>query len=83
VREWLKDAKGNITHKNEYYAEPFDDYGENSVVPVFGFRYDVRSNTKYTNVIEKYRVKLLGDSPVPNPWIMRYGRTKANPYDGF
>jgi hypothetical protein len=83
VREWLKDLKGNVTQKNEFYAEPFDDYGENSVVPVFGFRYDVRSSTKYTNVIEKYRVKLLGDSPVPNPFIMRYGRKKANPYEGF
>jgi len=83
VREWIKDAKGNITQKNEYYAEPFDDYGENSVVPVFGFRYDLRSSTKYTNVIEKYRVRLLGDSPVPNPFIMRYGRKKANPYEGL
>jgi len=80
IREWIKDSKGNITRKDEFYSEPFDDYGENSVVPVFGFRYDARSSTGYTNVIEKYRVRVLDNSPAPNPWIMRYGRTKANPY---
>ena len=81
VRDWVKDAKGNFVAKREFYAEPFDDYGENSVVPVFGFRYDLRSATKYTNVIEKYRVRVLkAGEPVPNPFIMRYGRTKRNPY---
>lgn len=80
VRDWVRDTKGNFIRKDEFYAEPFDDYGENSVVPVFGFRYDVRSSTKYTNVIEKYRVRVLHGEPIPNPFVMRYGRVKKNPY---
>jgi len=82
VRDWVRDAKGNYIVKREFYAEPFDDYGENSVVPVFGFRTEPRSQTGYANLIEKYRVRVLktGES-APNPFIMRYGRTKKNPYE--
>lgn len=80
VRRWYFDDKKNVIKKEEFYNEPFSQYDGNCVVPVFGFRYDERSSTKYCNVIEKYRVRLLGDSPIPNPWIIRDGRTKENPY---
>jgi hypothetical protein len=82
AREWIKDAKGNYIEKREWFNEPFDYYGENTVVPVFGFRYDIRSATKYANVIEKYRCREITGF-VPNPFIIRNGRKKDNPYDGI
>lgn len=84
VREWIPNGKGDWLEKREYFNEPFDDYGENAVLPVFGFRYDVRSSTKYTNIILKSRVRVLGATePVPNPYRLRFGRMKPNPYAGF
>lgn len=84
VRQWIKDNKGGWLEKREYFNEPFDDYGENAVIPVFGFRYDLRSSTKYTNIIEKTRVRLLAPTePVPNPYLLRDGRKKENPFKGF
>ena len=74
----------DVIEKREWFNEPFDDYGENTVVPIYGFREDKRSSTGWCNVIEKYRVKLLpSESPVPNPFTLRNGRTKENPYAGF
>lgn len=83
AREWIFDSKNNVIEKREWFNEPFDDYGENAVVPIYGFREDKRSSTGWCNVIETYRVKLLPpESPVPNPFVIR-GRTKENPYAGF
>ena len=82
VRKWIKDVKGNVVEKQEWYSQPFHDYGENSVVPVFGFRYDIRSSTKYVNVIQKFRTKEISGQ-VPSPFIMRFGRKKVNPYEGI
>ena len=72
-----------MIRKEEWYNEPFSQYAENAVVPVFGFVSDARSVTGWANVIEKYRVRILGTTEaVPNPFIIR-GRVKPNPYEGF
>ena len=83
VRQWIFDNKNNVIRKEEWYNEPFSQYAENAVVPVFGFVSDARSVTGWANVIEKYRVRILGTTEaVPNPFIIR-GRVKPNPYEGF
>lgn len=84
IREWIFDKKNNPIEKREWFNEPFPQYGEASVVPVFGFLKDTRLSTGWMNVIEKYRVRVLSENePVPNPFRLRYGRTKINPYEGF
>lgn len=82
-RIWTKNAKGDDwASKEEFYSEPYPAYGENTLMPVLGFRKDPRSITKYVNLIAKTRVYILpNDRPIPHPYVMRFGRVKANPYD--
>lgn len=92
---WWKDredltAEKNILHldkttpRQEWYQEPMHFYSENTVMAVFGFIADARSSTGWVNIVQANRCRFLGDDePVPNPWIMRFGRTKSNPYEGF
>ena len=83
VRDWIQDEKGNVIKMYEHYAEPFDDYNGNSVLPVLGVRRDSRSSTGWVNAIPKSRVRLLlSGEKVPNPFIMR-SESKPNPYEGF
>lgn len=86
VRNWLFDGKGNVVSKEEWYNEPFDDYRENTIIPIFGF-INVgknKSSTGYANIISKSRVRVLeNEAPIPNPFILRNGRTIPNPYSGF
>lgn len=73
-----------VTLKQEWYQEPMHFYSENTVMAVFGFIPDNRSSTGWVNIVQANRCRFLGsDEPVPNPWIMRFGRTKPNPYEGF
>lgn len=90
ARYWVEFEKPNdghpdkITKRQEWYQEPMHFYAENTVMAVFGFVRDNRSSTGYVNAVPKMRCRILGqDEPVPNPWIMRFGRTKPNPYEGF
>lgn len=79
-----KNHMDKTTLKQEWYQEPMHFYSENTVMAVFGFIKDSRSSTGWVNSIQKIRCRFLGDNePVPNPWIMRFGRTKPNPYKGF
>jgi len=81
-RLWTRDAKGNFISKEEFYSEPYPAYGENTIMPILGFRKDPRSITGYVNLIAKTRVYILpNDRPIPHPYVMRFGRTKPNPYD--
>jgi hypothetical protein len=72
------------TLKQEWYNEPFHYYSENAILPVVGFIHNNNSSTGFVNRVEKYRVRVLKASEsVPNPFIMRFNRTKENPYTGF
>lgn len=72
------------TPRQEWYQEPMHFYNESTVMAVFGFIPDPRSSTGWVNTVQANRCRFLGqDEPVPNPWIMRFGRTKPNPYEGF
>ena len=72
------------TPRQEWYQEPMHFYSENMVMLVWGFIQDNRSSTGWVNRIPKMRCRFLGDSEsVPNPFIMRFGRKKENPYEGF
>lgn len=84
IRQWHFDAKGNVLKKEEHYAEPFPQYNMNSILPILGMKRDDRSSTGWASAIPKFRVRVLksGES-VPNPFIMRYGRVRPNPYQGF
>lgn len=73
-----------VTPRQEWYQEPMHFYAENTVMAVFGFIPDNRSSTGWVNIVQANRCRFLGQTePVPNPWIMRFGRTKSNPYEGF
>lgn len=92
---WWKDREDLTTAQNqahpdkttlrqEWYQEPMHFYDENTVMAVFGFIPDPRSSTGWVNIVQANRCRFLGQTePVPNPWIMRFGRTKSNPYEGF
>lgn len=96
ARYWINEEKKNlldynndnhpdkITPKQEWYNEPFHYYAENTILPVVGFIPNGNSSTGFVNRVDKFRVRLLGLSePVPNPFVMRFGRAKQNPYKGF
>lgn len=69
------------TPKQEWYQEPMHFYGENSIMAIWGFIPDVRSSTGWVNRIPKMRCRFLGENePVPNPYKMRFGRSRRNPY---
>lgn len=73
-----------VTPKQEWYQEPIHFYSYMAVMAVFGFITDTRSSTGYVNRVPKVRCRFLGDDqPVPNPFIMRFGRSMPNPYEGF
>lgn len=83
AREWEYVGKDEII-KREYFQEPMHYYNERAVLPMYGFRKDNRSSTGYSNMISKSRVRKIGASePIPNPYIMRYGRKIKNPYMEF
>lgn len=84
IRKWYFDTKGSVILKEEHYAEPFPQYNSNAILPVLGVKRDERSSTGWVNAIQKHRTRVLqkGES-VPNPFIIRYGRIKPNPYEGF
>lgn len=71
------------TKRQEWYQEPMHFYNENTVMAVFGFIQNSRSTTGWVNRVPKMRCRVLGDEAVPNPFIMRFGRKKRNPYEGF
>lgn len=72
------------TPRQEWYQEPMHFYGENTIMAVWGFIPDTRSSTGWVNRVPKMRCRFLGDNEsVPNPYIMRFGRSKKNPYEGF
>lgn len=76
--------KDRTTKKQEWYQEPIHFYSYKTIMAVFGFIPDSRSGTGFVNRVPKMRCRFLGfDEPVPNPFIMRFGRTAANPYEGF
>lgn len=80
VRRWIFDDKNNVIKKEEHYNEPFPQYAEESIVPVFGFIKNSASGTGYANAIEKSRVRVLQKNEfIPNPFIIR-DRVKKNPY---
>lgn len=92
ARYWVEEEKklatyktdnhpDKVTKKQEQYNEPFHQFNENSILPVMGMIPDSRSSTGFVNSVEKYRVRKLNE-PVPNPFVMRFGRTKQNPYEG-
>jgi hypothetical protein len=87
ARYWVEMEPADDGHPNktmkrqEWYQEPMHFYAENTVMAVFGFTADSRSSTGWVNVVPMYRCRILGaDESVPNPYIMRYGRMRANPY---
>lgn len=71
------------TLRQEWYQEPMHFYGENSIMAVWGFIHDARSSTEWVNRVPKMRCRFLGDEGVPNPYKMRFGRSRRNPYEGF
>lgn len=72
------------TKRQEWYQEPMHFYAENLIMAVWGFIADARSSTDWVNRIPKMRCRFLGlNERVPNPYVMRFGRTRANPYEGF
>jgi hypothetical protein len=72
------------TRRQEWYQEPMHFYGENTEMAVFGFIPDSRSSTGWVNAVPVMRCRFLAENePIPNPWIMRFGRTKPSPYEGF
>lgn len=72
------------TPKQEWYQEPIHFYSYRAIMAVFGFIPDQRSSTGFVNRVPKVRCHFLGeDQPVPNPFIMRFGRAMPNPYEGF
>lgn len=84
ARLWIFDWKGNIIDKQEWYEEPMHFYAEMTRLPVFGFIQNDKSLTGWSNVVPKYRCRVLKDSEaVPNPFILRGGRIVENPYEGF
>lgn len=68
-----------VTKKQEQYNEPFHQFNENTILPVMGMIPDKRSSTGFVNSVDKTRVRILSGN-VPNPFVMRFGRTKVNPY---
>jgi hypothetical protein len=87
ARYWVEQEPIDDGHPNktaprqEWYQEPMHFYAENTVMAVFGFIPDERSSTGWVNAIPQQRCRILGaDEAVPNPYIMRYGRMRANPY---
>lgn len=79
-----KNHLDKTTPRQEWYQEPMHFYDEGTVIPVFGFIPDSASRTGWVNVVQANRCKYLGmEESVPNPWIMRFGRSKPNPYEGF
>jgi hypothetical protein len=90
ARYWVEYEPGNDGHpdrttkKQEWYQEPMHFYAENTVMAVFGFIPDSRSSTGWVNAVPKVRCRFLGENEaVPNPFIMRFGRKRARPYQGF
>jgi hypothetical protein len=72
------------TPKQEWYQEPIFFYEEQTVMAVFGFIPHSQSSTGFVNAVPNIRCRFLGEKEkIPNPYIMRFGRSKANPYDGF
>lgn len=70
-----------VTKKQEWYNEPFPQFGENTLLPVMGMIPDVRSSTGFVNSVDKTRVRFLGENEkIPNPFVMRFGRSRRNPY---
>jgi hypothetical protein len=82
--EQNKNHADKTAPRQEWYQEPLHFYDENTVMAVFGFIPNDRSSTGWVNAVQKARCRFLGETePVPNPWIMRFGRVKPNPYEGF
>lgn len=72
-----------VTKKQEQYNEPFHQFNEQTILPVMGMIPDSRSSTGWVNSVDKTRVRLLSQNePVPNPFVMRFGRSKPNLYAG-
>lgn len=83
VRNPVRDPKGYIKYFEEWYQEPFAQYDNNYVVPVFGYISHPKSTTGYCNRIAKTRVRELQPfESIPNPFIC-VGWSKANPYEGY
>lgn len=85
VRDWIPNEKGNdYIEKREWFAEPFDDFNGNTLLPVLGSIPDARSSTGYVSAIEKNRVRILAaGSKVPNPFVLRSGKVLQNYYETF
>lgn len=84
ARTPLYDGKGFVVGYEEWYQEPFHHYGEQTVIPIFGFIKDERSSTGWVSILDKGRVRVLqNDEPVPNPYLLRDGRQLSNPYEGL
>lgn len=72
------------TPRQEWYNEPFHHFGEMVLLPVMGMIKDNRSSTGFVNTVDKSRVRILGENEaVPNPFIMRFRRSRKNFYEGF
>lgn len=96
ARYWVEQEKKNnpnfandghpdkTTLKQEWYSEPFPQFKENVVLAVFGMIPHAKSGTGFVNSVDKKRVRFLGENEkVPNPFVMRFGRSRRNPYEGF
>lgn len=84
AREWIFDSKKNVIERREWFNEPMHFYAENMVMAVFGFIPHAGSSTGFVNRVPKYRCRILGAfESIPNPFIMRFGRSMPNPYEGY